>query len=461
MQIKIKCPNTRCGKTLVVDSDMAGKKGKCSTCDAVFLIPQLPNGSKPGGSTAEVPPHPPAKAARSGKRPPAPARRNPPSGPNPHQIRRKTLRSEKFLDNYVKQPKSSKPKATREELDDYSVDEADYIDYEDYETDRPRRSRPERSRGGNDAYDDYDDDYAEAEYDDDYENHRPRRRRSRYAEDEYYEDPYEEDYYADPYEESYAAPRRSGRGGRRRSGGPKLGLIRSGFLIMAIAGCVLAGAMGLKMFLVLLGMLSTSIGSGNTVAIIIKIRELLWLGASIAIIVGYSFLLFFPNKKGSLGLTIAALSVGGMNLLLRTFLWTVPLFSGKGFFGLGMMGFSMFGGSKLEFFLKMGLIEALFIAELVLVALAMVAINTGLKDRYNVQMSKRMIIPAGIYGGVLLVLAMFFLILSESTITSPTALTIWKWVMYLVQATGDGMLIWYFVSYILVMFNTKNAMPNK
>ncbi len=458
VQIKIKCPNAKCGKTLVVDSEMAGKKGKCSTCDAVFLIPKLPAGTKPGGSTAEV------SSASSGEKS-AERKKTSSSGSHKSSKRGKPgsksgekRSSEKFLDDYVEKPKSSKSKPSRDELDDYSLDEADYVDYEDYQTGPPRRnrsSRPDRTPGGRDEF--YDD-YAEADYEDydDYDDDDRRPRRSRYEEDEYYE----EEYYEDPYADPYGAPRRTG--GRRKSKSPKLGLVRSGLLIMAIAGCVLAGAMGLKMFLVLLGMLSTSIGSGNTIAIIIKIRELLWLGASIAIIVGYSFLLFFPNKKGSLGLTIAALSLGSVNLLLRIFLLTVPLFSGRGFFGLGMMGLSMFGsGSKLEFFLKMGLIEALFIAELILVALALSAINTGLKDRYNLQMAKRMIIPAGIYGGVLVVLGMFLLILTESPPTSHTAVTIWKWVLYLVQATGDGMLIWYFVSYILLMFNTKNAVPNK
>ncbi len=422
MQIKIKCPNARCGKTLVVDSEMAGKKGKCSTCDAVFLIPQAANGSNPpGGSTAEVSSAPSKTKSGERKKPPSSGSQK---SAKPRGKSGEKRSTEKFLDDYVEKPKSTpakpdRPKPNRDELDDYSVDEEDYVDYDDYEADRPRPNRPSRGRserppGGRDDFHDDDDDDADAGYDnyddhddyDDYDDRRPRRRgRNRYEEDEYYEDPYEEDYYEDPYDR----PRRSSRGGRKAKT-PKIGLIRAGFLIMAIAGCVLAGAMGVKMLVFLLMMLSTSVGSGNTIAIIVKIRELLWLGASIAIIVGYSFLLFFPNKKGSLGLTIAALSLGGVNLLLRVFLMTVPLFSGTGFFGLGMLGLSMFGGgSRLEFFLKMGLIEGLYIAELVLVALAMAAINSHLKDRYNVQMSKRMIIPAGIYGGVLVVLAMFAL----------------------------------------------------
>jgi hypothetical protein len=136
----------------------------------------------------------------------------------------------------------------------------------------------------------------------------------------------------------------------------------------------------------------------------------------------------------------------------------IPMFSdGSGFMALdiGFMG----GDSKLEFFLKVGLIEGLFIAELVLVALAFMAINKQLKDRYNTQSAKRMIIPAGIYGGILLVIAMFILILSESKDMSLNAMKIWMWVIYLFRTGANGMLIWYFVSYILLMFNTRTATP--
>ena len=51
--------------------------------------------------------------------------------------------------------------------------------------------------------------------------------------------------------------------------------------------------------------------------------------------------------------------------------------------------------------------------------------------------------------------------LPETRITSPTAGTIWKWVFYLMRVGSQGMLIWYFISYILLMFNTRNAMPRK
>ncbi len=446
MQLKIKCPNKDCGKTLIVDSDMAGKKGKCSTCDAVFLIPGAPgSASPPGGSTVDLP------TSSSGER-----KKTSKSGTQKTPKRQggsksgETKRSaEKYLDDYLEEPTPKKARASREELDDYAVEEVDYVDYADeVEEDRPRRSRrPERRRPEPDDYEDYEDDYDAP----------PRRRRSR-RDEEYYEDDYGDDPYAPSYDEPYGAPvRRGGRSSRKKSG-PKIGLIRAGFLIMAIAGCVFSGAMGIKILVWLIGMIGS--GMGRTSLTILKIAEVLWMGSAIAVIVGYSFLLFFPNKNNSRGLTIAALCVGSINLIVQLVFKIIPMFSdGVGFLGLNFLGFGFRGNFVIEALLKIGLMEGLFIAEMVLVALAFRAINTQLKDRFNVQSAQRMIIPAGLYGGVLIVIGMFILILSEIKITSPTAGQIWKWVMYLMYLAGQGMLVWYFVSYILLMFNTRNAMP--
>ncbi len=228
-------------------------------------------------------------------------------------------------------------------------------------------------------------------------------------------------------------------------------------LIMAISGCVFCGAIGIKILVELIAILSSSFG--DTSETIWKIAEVLWMGSAIAVIVGYSFLLFFPNKNSSLGLTIAALVIGSINLIVQIVFKIIPLFSnGSGFMGLSLGGFGL-GGTKAEFFIKIGLIEGMFIAEMVLVAIAFIAINKQLKDRYNLQSAKRMIIPAGIYGGILIVIGMFLLIVSESKISSQTAATIWKWVLYFCRLGCHGMLIWYFVSYILLMFNTRTAMP--
>jgi hypothetical protein len=291
-----------------------------------------------------------------------------------------------------------------------------------------------------DFYDDYEEDYDAP------------RRRSR--DDDYEEDPYVDEYYDSPYEEPYGAPIRGNRG--RRKSGPNIGLIRAGFMVLVIAGCVFGAAIGIKILVELIAILSSDVG--KTTLNIWKTAELLWMGAAIAVIVGYSFLLFFPNKNSSLGLTIAALVIGSINLIVQIVFKIIPLFSdGSGFLGFGFGSFG-FGGSVVEPLLKIGLMEGLFIAEMVLVALTMIAVNKQLKDRFNLQSAKQMIIPAGIYGGILVVMGMFILILSESQITSATARDIWKWVFYLFRVGSQGMLIWYFVSYILLMFNTRTIM---
>ena len=437
MQIKIKCPNKDCGKTLIVDSEMAGKKGKCSTCEAIFLIPGASkSASSPGGGTVDLHESPSGELSDERKKAAGSGSRKPP------KARPGSKSAEKYLDDYVPEPK---PRKARGAGDAPGEEVVDYVDYDDYDDDRPRRRGRTAPRRGEEDYADYDD------YD------APRRRRDDY----YEEDPFADDYYDSPYEEPYGAAIRSGRG-RRRSG-PNIGLIRAGFLVLAIAGCVLCAAIGFKILaeLLILLTLKTLSNTTETGAIIWKIADLIWVLASVAVIVGYSFLLFFPNKKSSLGLTIAALSVGAVNLLLQIFLKTVPLMSHSGLSGVFEMigGTFASSGSRVEALLKLMLIEGLFVAEMVLVALALIAINTYIRDRYNTQTAKRMIIPAGIYGGVILVIAMFLLILSESPPKTETAGTIWKWVIFLCLEARNGMLLWYFVSYLLLMFNTRNAIP--
>jgi hypothetical protein len=423
-QIKIKCPNPDCGKTLIVDSDMAGKKGKCSTCDAIFLIPGTPNpDAKPSGSAVNL------AATKSGELSDE-TRKGSTSGTQKAPKNSPTKKStEKFLDDYVEKsnPKKDRPKRGS---DEYVVEEVDYVDYSDSE-DRPRRARPERRPTNR-----RDDDYEDYEDYDDYEAPRGRRRR---------DDDYEEEY-EDPYDDGYGETVRTG-GRRRQRSGPNIGLIRAGFMVMGIAGCVICGAIGIKILVELIGQLGSDMGT--TGQSIWKIAEVLWLGASVAIIVGYSFLLFFPNKNSSLGLTIAALVLGSINLILEIVFKIIPLFSND---------LLSLGGGRIETLLKYGLIEALFIAELVLIALAMLAINKHLKDRFNLQSAKRMIIPAGIYGGIIIVIGMFHLIISESK-PGLDARKIWDWVLYIIRLGSQGMLIWYFVSYILLMFNTRSAMP--
>lgn len=434
-QIKIKCPNKDCGKTLLVDSEMAGKKGKCSTCDAVFLIPGTPNPDKKLGSdTVNLTAAKAGESSGETKKGSASGTQKAPKGGSGSSKKP----SEKFLDDYVEKP-GSKPARPKRGSDEYVVEEVDYVDYAEEKP--PRRSRPARTR---------DDDYEDYEDYDDYDAPRGRRRRDDYEED--YDDSYE-----DPYDDGYGETVRRGGRGRRKSE-PKIGLIRAGFLILAIAGCVFCGSIGIKLLVELIGILS-NFDVGKTSWTIWRIAELLWMGAAIGVIVAYSFLLFFPNRNSSLGLTIAALVIGSINLVVQIVIKIIPMFSDASSFldlGFGGMGF---GGSKIEPFIKIGLIEGLFIAEIILIAVAMMAINQQLKDRHNVQSAKRMIIPAGLYGGILIVIALFLLIVSESSITSPTARDIWKWVIYLCRVGSQGMLIWYFVSYILLMFNTRSAMP--
>jgi hypothetical protein len=39
--VKMKCPNPTCDKTLIVQVEMKGRKGKCEKCGFRFIIPDL------------------------------------------------------------------------------------------------------------------------------------------------------------------------------------------------------------------------------------------------------------------------------------------------------------------------------------------------------------------------------------------------------------------------------------
>ncbi len=444
MRIKIKCPNKECRKTLVVDTDMAGKKGKCSTCDAVFVIPGKPgskskSSSGTGGDSVDL------------------------SGSQSNELDEEQRKSAESEARRSSQSRRSRSKPRRQ-TDDYE----DYED--DYEEERPRsKSRSGSRRSRPQPRDDYEDDYAD-DYEEDYGDD--------YGED--YGDDYEDDYDAprsrrgrrgDDFGGSRgAAPRPSGRRPSRRGRGPNLKLPSVGLLIMAIAGCVFAGALGVKIITELIAMLKhpapliflTPLGPSNTMATFWKIAELIGMGAAVAVIVGYAFLILIPNMHNSKGLTIAALSLGGINLIIQLVFKVIPLY-GNGSNLFGVSGRGLIGGNGdsiiLEILMKIGLMEALFIAELVLVALAIMAINRQFRDRYNFDAAKTLIIPAGVYGGIYVVMGVFVLILKDEKNMGETGATIWKWVFYLLRLGCQGMLLWYYISYTFTMFNTRNSVP--
>jgi len=190
-------------------------------------------------------------------------------------------------------------------------------------------------------------------------------------------------------------------------------LVSIGFLIVAVAMCFYAGSYALT----LLGEFFREIapaakGSGVARAggNFLRIASLFAVFSSIALVTGYAFCLFTPNRYGSLGLIIAALSVGVVNMVLRLIFKLVPAFQNQLVYDRSL--FAVNGGQstdvKQEFLLLFFELSAF--AEILLVALFMAAVARIQKDREHKNDCMRTVWLVGATVGVFFVTAIFMTI---------------------------------------------------
>lgn len=217
------------------------------------------------------------------------------------------------------------------------------------------------------------------------------------------------DYEADDFEAGYeAAPRRSrsrardldydddddedddddfgaGRSKHGLTKTRKRQLLSVGCLIVAIGTCVFSGSLVLSILAELfgeIGMASTR-GTGSlqrVAANFLKISQVFIFVASIGLVTGYAFCLFTPNKHGSLGLMIATLSVGAVNMVLRVVFRMIPAFTNdllydRALFAVAGRAFDAGQGIMLIF------MELMFCAEVMLLSLFLAAVARIQKDR--------------------------------------------------------------------------------
>lgn len=129
MKMKLKCPSEDCTKVLSVDSELAGKTGKCPKCGTMFAIPAPPK-KKKSPKKAESS----NKPARSAKRP----AKKKPAARKPKKKQEFVLSTDDFLDE------------PEDDLLEDDVDfEEDFLD-EDEDDDflPPPRSRSQGGRKG-------------------------------------------------------------------------------------------------------------------------------------------------------------------------------------------------------------------------------------------------------------------------------------------------------------------------
>jgi hypothetical protein len=156
--------------------------------------------------------------------------------------------------------------------------------------------------------------YPQQGYQQGYQQPAPGPMRAEYVEDE---PPYAQDEYED------ARPRR---------GGSKWAMPRIGLLIQFIANCVIAGAFVLQvicyllMTIAIIRLMAGSMvdmhgpfgmfGIGQAAGVLLKIAEILTLGASVASIVAYVFWILGPKERGMMPMAITAVALGGVGLIL-------------------------------------------------------------------------------------------------------------------------------------------------
>ncbi len=296
-----------CNQVLKVGANNAGKKAKCVKCGTILTIP-VASASETAPARA-APATPAAPAAPAAPKPAAPVRQGPPPAPAAPAAEAAPRRRPREDDD-------DRPRRRRDEesRDRESHDRESRRDREDFnfEEGPPRPRRREAA----------DDDRPARRRDDD---DRPRRRE-------------EED-------DDYDRPRRAS----ARDKWPK---VRVGLLLNFIAAAVLIGHAGVSLgssLFAYLGLLTMSLGMLQVSFHISAIGMFLYFVLQIPNVVGYVFNLFTPNKHGTLGLAIANLVLGGINLVLKVIFVLIPmfqLFRIGGRQGMGVMGggLGMFGG---------------------------------------------------------------------------------------------------------------------
>lgn len=276
----------------------------------------------------------------------------------------------------------------------------------------------------------------EAEVVDDYEDYedpQPRRRRRR--DDDYdYEDDDEDD-------DDFSSSARQ-KGGMTKT--RKRKLLNVGFLIVAIATCVFGGGLAMAILAELFAEISTAAESAKmfkAASVFIKIAQVFVFLGSLALVTGYVFCIFAPNKHASLGLIIATLSVGAINMILRLIFRMIPGFA-KGviydrswfavFGGQGQMhGTSLSSmvaekldvGQKILFlFMELG-----SFAEFILLALFMAAIARMQKDKAHRRDCMRTVWFITAVVGVVFVMSIFMMFDYSD-----------KWPIYLIRTMNWG-----------------------
>jgi hypothetical protein len=433
--ISFECAN--CRKLLKVGADKAGLKAKCPHCNTPLQVPTLDAGSAPPSRPAAG--SPPAKRPSTGDE--VVQARWVPDKPPIRETPRRRSRDEDEDDEEDVRSRVRPGKRSSDRYDDEDEDDdrprARKRSRDDEEDDRPRK----RARARDEDEDDEDDrprrrGRARAEEDD--EDDRPRRRRGRDDEDE------------DDYDDRKSRKRR----GKKRARG--LGMMRVAALVGFIAGCIIAGSCVPQAVVYLMTTIAMASGSGGSaVFVFLKIEKILVLVFGVAALVGYSFNLAVPNRKGSLGFAIAALAVAVAWVVMFFIFDFLPVFGAAGqvagLFGLsgGGHGGSLFGG-----WILMVLVEMLYCAQFILAIFFIRSIALSVKDRGLAGQGLTTVFLAAGYAGLRLI-TLIIIYIAVASVKSESGARTMLWIIMILNWIGLFAFVLMIVNYIRLFFSAQ------
>jgi len=183
-----------------------------------------------------------------------------------------------------------------------------------------------------------------------------------------------------------------------------------------------------------------------------KIARIIFLLAAIACVVGYVFGCFAPNRKGLMGLAIAAISLAGVNLIMQLIFKTIPTFDDEKIydhviFGVGAGRFADTGDTVLAMFIDLGCVAELIVFAIFLIMLGKVK---GVRNLSTLGMFS-LYLFAG-FGGALLVVYIWSFIDFDYSDRWPLYVS---WVLHWLGNVALGIGLFF---YIKGLFSAKSVL---
>lgn len=322
MSIEVKCPNRDCDQLLMLSPEMAGRKGQCPKCGKAFQIPKNLGAGRTQAGGAKTGRQTSAGGGSSGAQP-SPRRRQ------------QNVMSSAELQDYLVPEEEAGPTDSDMPVVEVEADVA--ADYEAVDYEAP----PRAARG----------------------------RRAQF------------DYEAEDEDENLGIARAKTGMSKTR----KRKLLSAGFMIVAISTCVFGGSLGLSFLAEAFGEIAGAARSpslGNAAYNFLRISQVFCFIASLGLVTGYVFCLFVPNKHASLGLIIATLSVGAVNMVLRLVFRMIYVFV-KEYLFYDRSWFAVNGGHGVDAGpgILLMFMELSFCAEIMLMAMFLAAVARMQHDR--------------------------------------------------------------------------------